>query len=494
MAVIRDHIKSNTLLKKAAASPPNLGLQLFICPDDEQIPVDVRVRYFTFSDFKENLTEGTLPRRYADVFFAQELTPDKLMIARWVKTATKPHYLSGPQWSQVVAAWQAITAGALRFLDDALPANNSVDVPGIDFSGITAVSQVPTVIKAKLAALVTPAIVGLNLADVTIDALGRLKVTMPTAGSAQASIRLGAPPSGTDLRTMLDDTHSKSIDGKDVETPVAAAQAAKIIDPSYYNVHIRGASDAQAQALSAWIETEIRQLDLVDTARKAKDAQDTSALGYVLGLLNPLRTLLLYTEKDGSDPGGGFPVLPEEFPDAAMCGAVLPAAEGSKQFEDTPLKSVTDSGNPYPLEKGDRDILKARHYNVVEQYGDGTSMVYNGLTVAGMEKRILMGKDWHDITNAVKIHNAKINVDLMAFDNITMAALELIYRGTANEAVKRGIILNTKANPIVFNFPDADYITQAQRDTHTLKPLDPLYRAKMNTAIHDWDLYGVWEQ
>ena len=87
MAEIRDHIDVQAILQTAVAPETYFGVQCFLV-DDSQIPVDLRRLYTTRSSYEDDFSEGSAPRNYADVFFAQKRTADVLMLARWASAAS----------------------------------------------------------------------------------------------------------------------------------------------------------------------------------------------------------------------------------------------------------------------------------------------------------------------------------------------------------------------------------------------------------------------
>lgn len=491
MTDIVEHINLQTLLQLSAASRASFGLQLFLV-DDAQIPADTRLRLVTRSGYKTDLTPDTVPYNYADVFFGGSLKPAQLMLGRWAAAALAPRWIAGPALVQVVASWAAISTGSIKIVDDTLPTPLTDSVTAIDFSAITAIAQIATVLQAKLQAIVTPNIVGLNTATVSFDALGRLQIVMPTAGSARASIHVADASTGVSLLVLLDASHGHSVAGIDAESLVDAVSAVKAINNTFYNIHERGGSDAQKLALSAWVETEVKQYDAVISALTAKDPLVTNDFGSQVKALSRKQTFAIYSEKDGTPSGGGYPDYAAEYPDAAAAAEFLTAIPGTKQWEWTALSNVTDSGRPLPLSATDRAALKAKRYSYIEDI-DGTKILYPGLSAAGIEKRIMLGKHWFDATNQSDLFNYQVGQNLAAFDNVTMVAIEGIYRRNLGEAVRRRIILDTKLYPVVVTIPDADDISQTERDTREMVRTE-VYWAKLNTAIHDYNLVGVWEQ
>lgn len=477
-AEIVDHINFQTLLQTASAPRASFGIGLFLV-DDPQIPVDVRYRYTTKNSKEDDFDSGTVPRDYADVYFNQSIIAEKLMVGRWAKEATNPTFVCGPGYEKDFEAWKAVADGSFMVLDNTTPTPEMDEILGTDLTSITSLSQVPTVLTAKIQAIVTPNIVGLDTSEFEFDSLGRLVLKMSTSGAAAKSVHITNTGSGTDLAlTFMDSDNGSIVAGIDAEEPTDAKAAIKALDNTFYNIQIRGEDATQAQALAADVESDEKLLDLFITDAAAKNPASESDVPFLLKALSYRRTNCIYTEKT------------TEYPDAAAAGNFLPAKEGTKQFEWKPLVGVTDSLETFTNETADRAALKAKNCSYLESLGN-VVILYNGLTSGGIEKRIMLGRDWFNATNQVDIFNFQTRVDLAAFDNDTMGALEEIVKKNIEEAVKRKIGVNTAARPATTNFPDADDISQTERDTHRLEQYE-VFRMYLNTAIHDYLLIGVW--
>lgn len=479
MAEIVDRIDFQTLLQTASAPRASFGIQLFLV-DDEQIPIDIRFRYVTKSSFKDDLDEATVPYDYSNVFFGQSIIADKLMLGRWASAATNPLFVCGPGYEKDYTVWKAVTDGTFTVQDNTTPTPNEDDVTGCDFSAITALSQVADVLTTKIQAIVTPNITGLDTSEFEFDSLGRLVLKMSTSGAAAASVTIIAQGTGTDLSsaTYMDAANGSSVAGIDAETPIAAKNAIKAVDNTFYNIHIRGESAAQAEALAIDVETDEKLLDLFITDPNAKNPASTTDVPYKLKALSLKRTNCIYTEKT------------TEYPDAAAAGEFLPAKEGTKQFEWQELALVTDSLVSFANDTADRLALKNKNCNYLSVLGN-VVILYNGLTSAGIEKRIMLGRDWFNARNREDIFNYQVNVDLAAFDNETLGAIEEIIKKNMDEAIARRIGVDTPARRAIVSFPDADDISQAERDTHKLEQYE-VFQMYLNSAIHDYKIVGVW--
>ncbi len=474
MTIIRDRVDVQVNLQTSVAPRSTFSTQLFLV-DDAQIPIDLRYIYVTQSDYDTVLTLGTEPYKFAQTFFSQILTPDKLMLGRWVDTDVPPGFVSGAALETDYTVWAAIASGTFTVTDSAADAD---DLTVVDFTGITSLTQVPAVLNLKLAALVAPNITGLENAEFKFDSQGRLVLEMLGEAFGSPTISIGPEGTGTDLAALLDADNGISFPGVEKEEPAETIPIIALDDNSFYNVALdRSATDDQMVALGSYIETKVKQLDLVETSAAAKSSGSTSDVGYRIKALSLKRTMAYYTEQT------------TEYPEAAVAGAVLSTDEGTTNFAFSPISGATKSGKLSNLSVGDKTALGAKNYVWIETVGNNTYM-YDGLTASGNEKRIILGVDWFEARIAEDIFSDQLRSALNSFDNDTFNKIEGIIWTYANEAVTRRIFVNTAARPFVVGLGDADDITAAERATHKLTVTDA-FSGYLNSAINDYKIVGT---
>lgn len=474
MAQIVDHVDFQTILQTAVAPRQTFGIQLLLV-DDNQIPIDQRLRLTTPTAWDEEYTSGTVPYEYAKVFFAQALKAESLMFGRWASAATEPLFVCGPGYEKDYLVWAAETAGSFAVTDG----TNTDDITGLTFAGVTALSQILAILDAGLAAVVTPTVTGLNTFAFEFDSTGRLVLRSSQTGEVAATISITTASGGSDIsEPLIDASNGTSVAGLDAEEPEDALVAISAINNSYYNVHIRGATDTQQEDLASYIETQEKLADFVTADPNCIDPASVDDLPYNLQALNLKRSLVIYHEHT------------DEYPDAAVAGRFLPEKEGTFQFEWQDLASVSDAGLSAPLSATALTALKDKNCSNIQRISPIT-FLYNGLTAGGIEKRIMLGRDWFVARNREDIFTYQINTKLAAFDNATLTDIEGIIRTNGNEAIDRRILIDTPERPFTVTLPDADDIDQATRATHELVVLDA-FQGYLNVAIHDYRIVGTW--
>jgi hypothetical protein len=483
---IQDRVNVQAILQTAVFVPLDLKKAAHFV-DSAEIPVDRRYVEATRSDFADLFDENGIPYNYAALHYSQKRLPASLQIARWIRSASKPYWIAGAH-NTTLATWAAISAGSFRVSVSGTPATFD-DVTGVDLTAATALSQIPGILTAKLAALTSPNVTGLDDAVFSFDVYGRLILTMPGTGAAAIAPVVGVAASGTDLSVLMDATNGETIPGYDAESIGAAIDALRAVDDTAYFYTLTPDTDnttreGQILAFAAKIET-LNKLGVWTTADTGcKDSSDdgdimsqTQALGYS-------RTMGIYYE--------AIATRPLMIPEAAALGAVIPADEGTVSFAQEALTGVTASGFSAPLSAAQTAVIKGKGGNVIESVG-GFTYLYSGQTANGEEFRIMLGRDWFVQRIAAGIFSYQIATPLAAFDAETLGAIEAIIQDAIDAAIVRRILVNTAARPAVVNIPDEDTFTAAQRKSH-LMSLPDAFSAYINSNVTDYQIVGVWAQ
>ena len=486
MASILGHVDVQAVLQTSVVPQASFGVQCFLS-SDSQVPIDQRFFLTTQDSYDTDFTSGTDPYDFAQVFFSQKRVADSLMIGVWAQAATSPYWASGTGVETDYTVWKAITDGSFTVQDNTgTPLED--DISGCDFSSITDINGVLTVLDAKMAAL-TPNITGLDTSAWTWDILGRLVLTNSTSGASAKTITVipTSPPVGTDLAAgTMDYTNGVTQAGLDAEDPedaLAAISAKSAVGDSYYNVALdRLATDDQMVSCAAYIESKTKLLDLVITDADAINSGLATDVGSRCKALSYKRTMCIYTEQT------------TEWPDAATAGCVLPATEGTTSWAYEVLSGVSQSGSGAPLTATEKATLDGKNYTYIETIGSNI-FLYDGITSGDVEKRIMIGRDWFEDAVAAALFTDLLSQPLRGFTNSTIANVVAIVKQYGTEAIERGIAVDTVDRPFEVNPPDADDFTTAQRASHLMElgsTNDPFFVLHLNSAVNDYTVIGVW--
>ncbi|NIV93795.1 DUF3383 family protein [candidate division KSB1 bacterium] len=486
MAIILGHVDVQAILQTSVVPQATFGLQLFLT-DDDQIPIDQRF-LLTDKDSFDDYDSASDPYLFAQTYFAQKRVASEMMLGRWVRTNSAPYWIAGPAYETDYTVWKAVTDGSFTVQDNTTPTPLEDDVSGCDFSGVTDLDGILTVLNAKLAAIAVPNITGLDSALFSFDILNRLILTHSQTGAAAKTLTIipTDPPVGTDLAAgFMDNSNGSTIAGLDAEEPedaLAAISAKSAVGDSFYNVALdRAATDDQMVATASYIEAKTKLLDLVITAAAAKTSATTD-VGSRCKALGLKRTMCIYTEKV------------DEWPDAATAGAVLPATEGTTNWAYEVLSLVSESGLSAPLDNTAKANLENKNINRIEALGANIFM-YDGITSGDIEKRIMLGRDWFEARIAEDLFSDLLNQPLRGFTNATISNVVGIVKTYGEEAIDRGIGVNTPDRPFTIDAPDADDFTTAQRASHRMElgtSNNPFFTLHLNSAVNDYTVIGVW--
>lgn len=444
---------SSFRLNLTSATRPQVSFsQMMLLIDDDQIPVDTRVRTITPANYTDLETTST-PFKYASVFFGQAKVPENMLLGRWISADSETQFIWGSAYEADYLVWKAISNGEFQVQDSA--ANIDV-ISGLDFSAITSFSQVLTVLTTAVQAVGAPNITNLNTAEFVTDGLGRIVLKMPkTAGSVGSTaptivIEPVTVPVGTDVSVLMDAANGTSIAGQDAESPLEAVITIRAYDDGWYIHECYGATQTQLEELSAGIQGLRKQLDIVTNDPNVKDPLSTTDIAYNLSQLSHKRTMIIYTEKT------------DEYPFAAFEGRMISETEGKVNGAGKVLIGVTVSGSGTGLTEDNKLALEDKNCNWLEDI-EGV-YVYEAITANNLERRLVTGFDWFEAVNQIDNFVTWRIEDVLTYINDDVAKIENNLRARVEEAtVDRKIFLDTPKYPFVISFPDADDIPEEDR-------------------------------
>ena len=450
-----------------------LDTEMFLV-DTVEVPIYDRIRPITKDDIP-NLVEGSVARDFATAYFAQDIKASSLILARVPTVAVPPAFICGVHETDP-AVWAALGNGKTFDVTDS--AANSDTVTLGDLAGVTALAQVIVILNDALAAVAVPTVVGLDSAAFALDCNGDIVLTMPIGqDDTDPTISIDFSAVATDIAYLLGVktvTDGTVVPGNAIETLVTAYNAAKVLTTAYnMAIEDRGGNDTQAIALAAQIQTERAQMTLVDTSADAVDPALTTDLHSQLDLLGYDRTTVIFTEHS-------------DYPDACADGAFLPATPATKSYGHTPLSGCLPSGSigpTYRLSTGDRLALEGKGLNYVTR-PKGYTFVHKGVTSGGVEKRMMLGKDWLETNIQNDVHALDMNQDLLAFDSFTLGAIKGILIQWLDEAVSRRLIIS-----YVITMPQASDFSDAEKASGDMSLLE-VFRAVGTFEAHTFNITG----
>lgn len=471
MAVIKDYVNVNVALETAVAESASFGTTLLLV-DHDDIPIDLVTRTVTVSDF-DDLTASTPARNFASTYFSQAKVPQELLLGRFIDAASHPHFICGDHETDYTV-WEGVANGSFTV---SAPGPLTDVITGCDFTGITSLAQVATVLTAKIQAVAVPNIAGLNTSTFEFDTYGRLRLLMSTSGAAAATVTIISGGGGTDLTTAtyMDVADGTAVPGYDAEDPTDALDRVRDVDDTWYNMCVIGASDVQHLAVAAYIEPLRKQCILVTDDTDCYSAVATTDLMYLCNALSYQRTKVIYTENLGT-----------EYPDAAIAGRFYPETEGTIRFSHKPLVGVTSSG----------DLTFAQRTAIIDKGGvyivtvAGVTHSFNDQNTSGVSTHHVLMADWIEARLEEDIFNYSIQENICAYDNVTLTAIEKFIRDRCGTAIRRRACIDTTEYPFTVNIPDADDFTAGDKATKVLT-LNDAFVLYLNSTIDTYAISGT---
>ncbi len=193
----------------------------------------------------------------ATTYYSQSPRPTNFKAGLRLESAEEALLLGGGTIGGL-AGFQAISDGSFNITID----GDSQDILLLDFSSITTIADVATVVQAGLQAIATG---GFTAATCTLTSENRFLIASGTTGvSSTISEFLSAAASGTNLVSSLDMTQGRTQwrQGQDAETITASLNAIEDADPAWYGFlftkEVRDAIQIQGEdavkAAGAWTE------------------------------------------------------------------------------------------------------------------------------------------------------------------------------------------------------------------------------------------------
>ncbi len=421
------------------------------------------------SDF----TASSAVLAWLTTLWGQVQSPTLGYVGRWVSAASSP-YIYFPQAITTLASYTAISDFYLNITDG----TNDDEIGPIDASSATSLADVLALCETELQGITTPNITGLDTATFALDKLSRPVLKNSTTGAAAETLSTKAASTGTDLRNALYLGAGASQAGLDIETLTQAAAAVFEVDNTPFVINQIGASIAQAVAFSTGMNALDKLCEVVDTDPNAKSAVASSDISYQIHALSHQKTHVTYTEHHVDNGAAAT-----QYPDAAICGEILPRLEGKHKWSDNQLASVSQSGldpdgtTVKPLTPGEIIALKAKGCDFIVTVG-GITCVKEGLASGGNEMRVMLGKAFMTARVNEEIW-AYMVANEMTFDDDDIQAIKGIISYWYGVMVRRKLLLPGA----VITMPSAEDFTTAIKALHTMN-LNDLQNASINYAVN----------
>jgi Protein of unknown function (DUF3383) len=353
---------------------------LLIMGDTDIIDGVERIRQYTAlesiaADF------GTTSPEYiaAALYYAQSPKPLDISIGRWLRTATNASLRGAVLTTaeQLIATWNAVTAGSTRITIDGTLRTLSA----MNFSTDTNLNLVAARIQA---ALVTAGATG-----ATVIWNGQRFITKSgTTGITSTIGYYSATGAGTDISTMLKSTVATGlapVNGLAAESPVAAVTALADLTQSWYGVMFAASvqpSVAQALLVAEFVEaaTTTRIYGYTETDTRASDATFLTDIGTQLKGLNRRRTFVHYSSNS--------------YAVASFFGRAFSTNFNAVNSTITLMYKQAPGITAEQLTESQAAALKFKRINAFVAYSNDTAIIQNGVMSGSAYFDEMHGLDW----------------------------------------------------------------------------------------------------
>jgi hypothetical protein len=418
----------------------------------------------------------------ADAFFFQDPflkeQPDELQFGRYADAATAALIECGNSPLTTLASWQAITSGDFAVTID----GGLVELKVLDFSSITSLDDVATVIDTAL---------GANGDCYYLN--GRFNINSATTGAASTITVLGTVAAGsvTDISGTgyLDgDTEvsptvpggSYLSQGQIAETVEAAITAIEAIENDWYAMGalkaFRDGTDAEAMVEA--IESRRKMFLIASNDANTLILNDTSTLAYYIKNLNYKRSAVIYHDNANL------------YPDMSWMGQQLPKSLGSTNWaykelagtaegaeSDISAVSLTESQKNAALDVNCNlySTVLAASYTYFGTMGGGKNADKEGEFID-----IIRNIDFLQARTEEGLLSLLVEKEIIPFTNAGISIVDNRLRSLLDEyGVKQGILVE---GTITTSFPKRSEVSSTDRDDRKLP--DGTFTAELAGAVN----------
>lgn len=468
-----------TALSQTPASTASFGVSALLV-DHADVPLYANGGGYiitTRSTYTTDLTAATEQVNWCAALWGQTYNPATAYICRWAKSATASECYM-PDATQVASVYAALAATAKVKVYEGTA---SEDISP-DFTGDTTMADVAASINTALG-------LGTLTASYTcqIDSQDNIVITSDNTGASAAAISIATPSSGVDLTGAAYLGSSVAIAGLDAEAAGTAMARVLAQTDVPYAWHL-GSTPSVAQATA--FSTAVNALNKFYFLRESDTTAKTSGvadLSYAIDALSHNRTYGIYTEHTTANGAAA-----DQFPNAAVCGEILPRSEGSTNYAMTPLSGLSESGlsgdgvTVLPLTATERGFLEGKSCDYLITPSTLTHC-RNGLTYGGQEVRVMVARDYFNAHICEDIYAYTIAQNVIVFSDTDISAIRGIVEHWANILVDRKCL----EPGYTINMPLASSFTATQKATHTL-PLSDIGTFSVSIAINDGTISMAW--
>lgn len=364
-------------LSPAGATFPNFNSCLIL---GTSTVIDVVERIREYSSITEVATDfGTSAQEYlaALLWFEQSPSPTSILIGRWANAATAGKLIGGAvsATNQLIATWNAVTTGSVKFTIDG---GSEESLTGLNFSAAANLNAVAAIIDTAL----TGATVVYN------STYTRFEITSATTGVSSIVTFATAGASGTDISIMLAMRSTSSgayqANGIAAESALAAVTIFEnLFSSQWYGLVIPSAVDADHLLVAAFIEasTTLHFYGVTTQAAGVLSSASTSDIAYLLQQLAYNSTAVQYSS---TNP---YAVM-------SLLGRILTTNWAGNNTAITLMYKQEPGITAENLTTTQIGVVNTKNCNVFVAYNNNTAIIEQGKCSSGQFIDTVIGVDW----------------------------------------------------------------------------------------------------
>lgn len=260
---------------------------------------------------------------------------------------------------------------------------------------------------------------------------------------------------------------ASSENGANIGVGLSAVEA---YDNEWYILHTLDMDATAVQAAATWIASRKKLYLTTSSDANIADvsaASDTTSIAAILNAASQLRTALLYSAS------------PDEFPDVAWSGRMLPTTPGSATFAFKKLLGVTVDNLTTTQIKN----ITAKNANYFSALG-GQNVTRNGKTFGPEWIDVMRDSDWFEARLTERTLGVFINSPKVPFTDKGLGMLEVQLRAQTLEGGASGFLSDDPApiftTPLAANVPSNDRANRVLQSPYCLK-----MQGRLAGAIHE---------
>lgn len=378
-------VSVQTIFSPVAAGRRGFGT-LLILGDSAVIGPSERLRVYTTLEAVAQDFGVNAPEYYgAALYFGQSPRPAQLMIGRWLSSAV-PAQLTGAILTaaqQTLADWTAITNGELDITID----GNDLNLTGLDFSGVTNLNGVATIVSTAL---------NTELPGASCVWNGSQFIVYGATSGSTGAIGYATDTASSTVASMMGLTAGAAVAvdaGADSESPVVAAALFADLSASWYGLTFCAAAtitDAEHLAVAAYIEgaSKARRYGVTITNTNVLSAQVDTDLGSQLKAAGYRRTSWIYSSHN---PYAVCSMFARAFA-VNFSGNRTTITLMYKQLPGVVYEQLTET---------QAQALESKNGNVYVLYDNDTAILQYGVNADGSYFDELHGADW--LADAIQV-------------------------------------------------------------------------------------------